>query len=129
MHTGTPLLVILVLFLSATTACGQKSTDKVKNIDIETFDKLRAKDKYVVLDVRTPEEWAAGTIEDAVEIDFFGEEFDAELKNLDTSMKYLVYCRSGRRSAKTVQKMQTLGFKHVMNLEGGYIEWSKKHQE
>lgn len=124
-----PLFVVLVLLLSVTTACGQKSSDKVKNIDVETFDKLRGKDKYVVLDVRTPKEWAEGKIENAVEIDFFNDERDSKLKNLDPKMKYLVYCRSGRRSAKTAVIMQDLGFKHVMNLEGGYIEWSKKHRE
>ena len=81
----------------------------------------------VVLDVRTPEEINDGKIiSEATEIDFFSDSFDRLLGELDKDKTYLVYCKSGGRSGKTVKKMQKMGFKQAHNLLGGYSSWSKK---
>jgi rhodanese-related sulfurtransferase len=97
------------------------------NIDVAKFDKLRESKDYVVLDVRTPKEIAAGKVADAIELDYFGSSFDDELGKLDKAKQYLVYCKVGGRSSKAAQKMIDMGFVHVFNLNGGYDSWSAAH--
>lgn len=70
----------------------------------------------IVLDVRTPEEFAAGYLEGAKLLDFNGGEFAAELLTLDPDAEYLVYCRSGNRSGQAIALMQAEGFEKVTNL-------------
>lgn len=70
----------------------------------------------VVIDVRTPQEFSQGHVPGAVNIDIQSPEFEAKIKKLDTAKVYKVYCRSGNRSGKALQKMKSLGFKDVENL-------------
>lgn len=78
----------------------------------------------VVLDLRTPEEYAAGHIEDSVLIDFYSPDFQAQLDALDKDTPYLIYCRSGNRSGQTVTMMEDLGFRTVYEVEGGIVNWA-----
>lgn len=70
----------------------------------------------VVLDVRTPEEYANGHLEGALLIDVQRPDFDASIAELDRSVPYLVYCRSGNRSAQAIARMDALGFENLTNL-------------
>ncbi len=82
----------------------------------------------VILDVRTPEEFADGHIEGAVLLNFLDTEaFDKGIRLLDKSHTYYVYCRSGKRSHKACDKMQKQGIK-VFDMEGGYLNWTKVAQ-
>lgn len=82
----------------------------------------------VILDVRTDPEVAEGMIEGAIQIDYRGENFRDEVAKLDTSKTYVVYCRSGGRSAAASQIMsEELGFENVNNLLGGYSEYSSEN--
>ena len=75
-----------------------------------------------MLDVRTKEEFEEGSIEQAINVDFFSDNFLSELKSYNKSKYYLVYCRSGIRSLKSCELMiDELGFSNLYNLEGGYI--------
>ncbi len=77
-----------------------------------------------ILDVRTPEEVEDGFIPDSSNIDIYlGQEFINEIKKLDKSKNYYVYCRSGNRSAQACAIMNSLGFENAYNLEGGFNEW------
>jgi rhodanese-related sulfurtransferase len=78
----------------------------------------------VILDVRTPEEFAEGHIEGAVMVDFYSDTFDAELAALDTDVPYVVYCRSGNRSGQTIAKMEQIGFQSVEDIDGGVVAWA-----
>lgn len=77
----------------------------------------------VVLDVRTPEEFAEGHIENAVMLDFYRDDFADRLAELDPTTPYVLYCRSGNRSGRTLQMMADLGFDTVYNVDGGIISW------
>lgn len=77
----------------------------------------------VLLDVRTPEEYAAGHIEGATNIDFQDEDFAGKIAKLPRDRDYILYCRSGRRSASAQDKMEELGFTRVANIEGGITAW------
>lgn len=66
-------------------------------------------DGRTVIDVRTPEEYAAGHIEGAVLVDVQASTFDEDIAGLDPDATYVVYCRSGNRSAQAAQRMRDAG--------------------
>jgi phage shock protein E len=77
----------------------------------------------VILDVRTPEEYAEGHIHNAVNINLNSPDFKDEINKLDKNRTYLVYCRSGARSNTARKIMEESGFKYVINMTGGMNEW------
>jgi rhodanese-related sulfurtransferase len=80
----------------------------------------------VVLDVRTPEEFAEGHLEGAELLDFYRADFADQLAALDRGVPYLLYCRSGNRSGQALEMMRQLGFEDVTEVEGGVISWSQE---
>jgi len=81
-------------------------------------------DDLVVLDVRTPEEFAEGHLEGAVLVDFYAADFAEQLAALDTDVPYLVYCRSGNRSGQALGVMEQLGFTSAVDVDGGIVAWA-----
>lgn len=78
---------------------------------------------FVILDVRTPEEFADGHIERAINMNFYSETFRDELDDLDKNRTYLLHCRSGNRSGRTLNIMKELKFMKIYHMTGGSIEW------
>jgi rhodanese-related sulfurtransferase len=113
------VLGISVLFL---TGCGS-SSESVTNQGVADFTKTVSDSSVVVLDVRTPGEFMTGHIENAINIDVEGMQFNPDVSKLDKTKTYAVYCRSGRRSAIATAEMSKLGFKTLFNLEGGTGAW------
>ena len=74
---------------------------------------------FIILDVRTPEEYDRGHLKNAILINFYNPNFSHELDQLDKSKDYLVYCRSGGRSLNATKMMVEKGFTTVMNLKRG----------
>ena len=81
---------------------------------------------FVVLDVRTPQEFQSGHIKGAINLDFYAPDFPQQLDKLDKTKTYVVYCRSGNRSGKTVQLMKRLGFQRVYDVQGGIKAWTAR---
>ena len=81
---------------------------------------------FVILDVRTPEEYANGHIEKAINLDYYSETFKDELDKLDKNKMYLAYCRIGIRSGIAVGIMEELGFAEVYNMMGGIAGWEAR---
>ena len=81
---------------------------------------------FVILDVRTPGEFAGGHIESAVNIDFYADSFKTDLNRLDKNKTYLIYCRSGNRSGKTLTMMRELKFRNVYEMKDGIKQWKKE---
>jgi phage shock protein E len=77
----------------------------------------------VIVDVRTPAEFAAGHIAGAVDIDLNSATFAGEVAKLDPKLPYFVYCHSGNRSAKAVAYMQQHDFGSIYELQGGIAAW------
>ncbi len=94
----SPLAVVLAVLLTAgvLVACSGESVDVT--------------DDTVVLDVRTPEEFAEGHLAGARNIDVSADDFDERVAQLDTDASIVVYCRTGNRSAEAVERMEGLGF-------------------
>jgi rhodanese-related sulfurtransferase len=98
-----------------------------KNISVDDADKLLKSDpKVVVIDVRTADEFKAGHIPGAKNIDFFGDDFAKQLAGLDQSKTYLVHCAAGGRSGKAcklIEEKQLLP--SVLHLNEGFKAWEK----
>jgi rhodanese-related sulfurtransferase len=80
--------------------------------------------KLVIMDVRTQYEYAQGHLSKAINVDYKMPDFENAISKMDKNNTYLVYCRTGRRSEEAQKTMQSLGFQHVYNLDGGMIKWS-----
>lgn len=81
-------------------------------------------DNAVILDVRTPMEWAEGIIPGAIMIDIYrGQGFIDDVSQLDKDKNYYVYCKAGSRSHQACQVMNSLGFLNTYNLLGGFSQW------
>lgn len=78
----------------------------------------------VVLDIRTPEEFAEGHLEGATLLDFYDPGFADGLAELDPDVPYLLYCRSDNRSGQTMELMRDLGFAEVTEVDGGILAWA-----
>ncbi len=84
-------------------------------------------DNVVLVDVRTPDEFKAEHLEKAMNIDWLGDSFSAEFEKIKKDQTIYLYCRSGKRSADATKFLDSLGYKNVVNLEGGYIAWTEKY--
>ena len=93
-------------------------------ISVTEFEEL-AKNKGAVriIDVRTPEEVAAGSILNAQNIDFKNDNLKRKIAKLDKNRTYLLYCKAGIRSADASLLMKEAGFTHIYSLEGGIDSW------
>ena len=95
---------------------------KVEVLEKSQYQAL-VKKGYTIIDVRTPEEYAEGHIQGALNINVKSEAFVTEIENLSKSDTLLVYCRSGRRSLYAAQVMVSFGFQKIYDLEGGFLNW------
>jgi rhodanese-related sulfurtransferase len=103
-----------------------ESSDLISVQDAEALIESRAGDpSFVIVDVRTPEEFAQGHIEDAVNIDVEGASFASTIADLDPGVTYLVYCRTGNRSAAAVSQMRAAGLTDVTDVDGGIVSWTE----
>jgi rhodanese-related sulfurtransferase len=124
-----PLIILFSIMLISFIACKPSIDSSVAStIDVTQLAKLKVDEPGLIfLDVRTPKEVSNGKItSDALEIDFFNDNFTAEVIKLDKTKPYLVYCKSGGRSSKAIDIMHKNGFTNLTNLDGGYSAWSKQ---
>ena len=124
------LLVALLGLTSALTACSSDgsdgaSTDAGEGTEasgpapgVEAATQALDEERTVI-DVRTPEEYEAGHVVDAELIDIQGTEFDAQIAELDPDGAYVVYCRSGNRSAAAARAMEAAGLDVI---DGGGLD-------
>lgn len=130
------IYIALILVMSLFACNGQQSSDthqSAKNEEatatvtmssqpISVLDEVQM-DEIMLIDVRTPEEYQAGHVENALNINFFDENFTDQIKELNTDKTLYLYCRSGKRSMNASKALSALGYK-VVNLEGGYNAYS-----
>ncbi len=130
------MLVFSLVFFSAGLACAdytaQEQPEQARNIvtlSVEDGYKLINDNKgnpdFVIIDVRTPEEYAEAHIADAVNIDVKSPDFTTEVQKLDKTKTYVLYCRSGKRAARALVAMDDLEFMNVYNISG-IMQWQEK---
>ena len=131
----SPLSLALVIALAA---CSPEAADApeaavpaptqsvaVRDVSVsEARTMLEGVEGPVVLDVRTPEEFEAGHIEGALNVNFRSEDFAAEIAKLDKSQPYILHCKSGGRSTKALTEMQAQGFENIAHMTEGYDGWA-----
>lgn len=118
-------IVVLVFTFYSCANQGSLSDHKKAKIEetlstLENVSEINFKNKNnVLLDVRTPEEFAEGHLEGAVNIDVKDPEFEEKIATLDAKKSYYIYCKSGGRARLATEKMQEKGFKKAHNFRDG----------
>ncbi len=134
-NTLNIFLVLAVLFTLVScapieTSVAEETTQINEDILAEEALKLLEENvdnsDFILLDVRTAEEFSEEYIAGAINIDYYSETFVDEIDELDKDDIYLIYCGSGVRSGYTLEIMKELGFKEAYNIEGGIAE-CKEH--
>ena len=108
-------ILLLSIFLSS-------CIEQFKYLSVEEFVRF-SEDEYELIDVRTLEEFQSGHISSAISIDFFSTNFIDEIKEFDTSLKLILYCRTDNRSSKSAKILADNDFKNVYVIKGGIEEW------
>jgi rhodanese-related sulfurtransferase len=81
---------------------------------------------FIILDVRTEQEFRQGRIEGAVLLDYYAPDFRERFAELDRSATIFMYCRSGNRSSHVLKMADELGFASVYDLRGGILAWKSE---
>ena len=94
------------------------------NIGAEQVQKIiTANPNIGIIDVRTPAEFAEGHIKGAINVDFNSPDFAEQISKVDNDQPYILYCRSGNRSGKTLPVLKNSAFGSVYHLEKGFNSW------
>ena len=134
-----PFIFGLVLLIATQRTWGQSGTNAgaktqppaapktaaPRKVGVEEFDKIWQEKTNVVLDVRTKQEFDAGHIPGAINLDVNAPGFTKKVAALDTNKVYLVHCAAGRRSANACDQMSRLGFSRLIDLAPGFRGWEK----
>ena len=106
-------MAVAVVSALGLSACGSSDTGSSSDTSIVSLELVPAGN---VIDVRTAAEFAEGHVQGARNLDIQNGDFEAALADLDKSLSYNVYCRSGNRSATAVAMMRNAGFTNVVDL-------------
>jgi len=85
---------------------------------------LKSTSDATILDVRTPEEFQGGHLQDAVNMNIYDSDFDSRAAKLDRKSPVFVYCKAGGRSADAAERLNKMGFTSIYDLKGGFMAWS-----
>jgi rhodanese-related sulfurtransferase len=123
-----PLILALVAALCAAPLFAQNAAPAtaVKNVTVDEAEKLLKENKQiVVLDVRTADEFKAGHIAGAKNIDIMSDDFAKQIGALDKDRTYLVHCAAGGRSARACKALDGQQFKSLLHMNQGFSAWEK----
>ena len=110
--------IILHSCSNAKTKSGQTSLSAT-----EFAKELKNNADIQLIDVRTPEEFENGHLENAINASINGSDFKNQISMLDKAKPIFVYCLSGGRSTNAAQQLHTAGFENVIDMPGGMMEW------
>jgi rhodanese-related sulfurtransferase len=116
----------LACTVTAEPAAVSPAAKAVKNVSPDEAEALiQGSPALVILDVRTPEEFARGHIAGAKNVDFFGDDFEKQVAALDPARPVLVHCAAGGRSSQAVEKIVALKKVSVIyHLKAGFNGWT-----
>ena len=122
MKKAVALAVAAIASVGLLAGCSS-SNEATKKVDPVEFSEVIAQPGVIILDVRTPEEFNAGHIANAININVADSNFSSEVSKLDKNATVAVYCRSANRSAVATKEMAELGFTDMYDMQGGIIDW------
>ena len=124
-------IVSVALFSLTFAVTARAGGSSVTNVTVGKAQKLikerAGKADFVILDVRTPGEFAEGHIKGAVNLDVQSPTFEKGLRALDRKKSYLVYCRTGNRSRRATIAMEALGFRSIFHMTEGIVMWKQQN--
>ena len=115
---NTKIIFSIFLLLSIMTATAQKSSF----IRAQEVSVVQLKD-FLLIDVRTPEEYQEETIPSAININVENDSFRSEVEKIDKNTPLIIFCKSGGRSETAAEILNNLGFTNVKEIEGGFEAW------
>ena len=118
------MLRFVFFFLLLVCSCQIFESNEINEISDAQFTEIQDGD-YILVDVRTLEEYESGHIQDAKHFDFYSESFQKEILSLDKSSSIILYCRTQNRSTKTANYLKENGYKKVTVIAGGITSWVK----
>tara|TARA_B110000003_G_scaffold51256_1_gene50354 strand:+ start:9935 stop:10396 length:462 start_codon:yes stop_codon:yes gene_type:complete len=103
----------------------------LKDVTVAEFEALiQSLDAPLLLDVRSPEEWAEGHLKGASHKDYWGDDgFDGCMQRIPKGRPVLVYCAGGGRSGLTANELHAMGHQEVYNLKGGITGWQEEGRQ
>jgi len=118
----------LILLTVVVFAFNLNAQENVKIVLLSPTDfKSQIENKDIqLIDVRTPEEFQETHIEEALNIDYYSDNFESEFNKLDKDQPVYLYCRSGYRSNQSSIKLLEMGFTEIYDLEGGILNYNKE---
>lgn len=106
-------------------SCNGQTKAKYESIAAVSFAEIiKSTPQAAIIDVRSPEEFAGQHIDNAVNIDWNGDNFEKTIGKYEKSQPIFVYCMSGGRSKKAAEKLAELGFSNIYELQGGIMKWN-----
>ena len=117
------IFLIAILCCGILFNCTKLKTNTSVLISAEQMLELVKLEEVQLIDVRTSAEFTDGHLKNAKNIDFYSPNFDLQIEALDKSIPVILYCKSGRRSAKCASKLNAKGFSSVYDLDGGIKLW------
>lgn len=107
-------------------SCAQPSGNDASLLSPEAFQSMLQKDPSVqLIDVRTPEEFSRGHLENAINLNIHDADFTQKIGQLDKKKPVMVYCAVGGRSGTAAKQLRGMGFLNVYDLKGGINEWKE----
>ena len=118
------MLRFVFFFLLLFYSCQIFESNEINEISDIQFTEIQDTD-YILVDVRTAEEYESGHIQDAVNFDFYSESFQNDILTLDNSSSIILYCRTQNRSTKTANYLKENGYNEISVIAGGITSWVK----
>ena len=118
------MIRILFFFLLMIYSCQIFESAEINVISDAQFNEIQDTD-FILVDVRTIEEYESGHIQNAVNFDFYSESFQKEILSFDKNSSIILYCRTQNRSTKTANYLKENGYKEITVLAGGITTWVK----
>ena len=89
----------------------------------DLIDKHNGDNDFAILDIRTPGEFQSGHLSKSILVDFYSQTFVDQLSRLDKEKTFLIYCRTGNRSTKSLEIFKKLKFQKVYHMASGISGW------
>ena len=112
-------MFIFFMFFS----CGLNGNSSINQMNSDELLDFIEINNAILVDVRTQDEYNSGYIESSLNIDYLSNGFSENIEKLDKNIPIILYCRSGKRSSMSANKLSKLGFKEIYSLDGGILKW------
>ena len=122
--------VVIICFGFVLPSFSDQDSDRVIAVSAkeaaDLIDKHDRDNEFVILDIRTPGEFQSGHLAKSIPIDFYSPTFGDQLNRLDKTKTYLVYCRTGNRSTKSLELFKRLKFQKIYHMASGISAWKSE---